>query len=767
MFYREGMLAILRKSVGRSALTVAMLATASGASAQATAEPQSVSQTDDSLRQTGGMMDDIVVTATKQSQGQINQRVPITISAFSGLQIEAQRLTNLGRLAYSIPSVSFDQSATMRSTANFTVRGLGLNSSVASTAPTVGVFLNGVYLGINAGVVLDTFDVEGIEVLRGPQGTLFGRNVTGGAALINYRRPDQETDFTARVRLESGPEYSVAVAGGGGLTDTLSARLAVLYRKDEGYFNNVVLNDKHFGADEIFNIRPSLRFMQGGTDITLVGEYGKNNGDGPVTVAPDYTGGTVTTPGTAPRQGNQYDKVYENFRGNTDLEWYSLTLNATQDVGIGEDGQIALITGYRKFRGFSDFAADGTALPISQNGNYTDQSQYSTELRYNGRFGIVTATLGLYQFHQKYVQTNSQYTINATQSGRVKEDALGVFGQLDVDVTDRFTVQIGGRFTYEKKKADIAALASETPTARPGTFGVPGTCFYATRECQYFFHVNDSWKNFAPKLSLRYQLETVQFYATAQKAFRSGGVGIRYNGASAPLPYDVEKQDAFEIGFKSDLFDRRTRINGAAYLTKIKGLQRDVVRFDSVTLAQVSQTLNTADVTTKGFELELVQKVVPGVTLNGNVGYVHGKYDRILFDITNDGVVTALDYAQKLPRLAPWTYSAGITAEQDFSIGKLTFIGNYSHRDISYFPDYNIGRTDGAVPAMPALDLFDAQIIWSPPGVGDLSFTLYGKNLTNEYGLTQFTPIVYPTLKGCACTPAEGRVIGVEVAFKY
>ncbi|KYC33782.1 hypothetical protein A0J57_04145 [Sphingobium sp. 22B] len=725
--------------------------------------------------QRGTLLEDIIVTATKQSQAQLNQSVPATISAFSSGQIEALKLTNIQTLAYSVPNVAFDGVSSLKGFANFQIRGLGVNSSVGSTAPTVGMFVDGIYVGVPIGVLLDTFDLDGIEVLRGPQGTLFGRNVTGGAVLLRNAAPRQEADLIARVRVETGPEVNIAVAGGGGLTDTISGRLAVLYRHDAGYFNNRgnlatnSLNGRSysFSKDTVFAVRPALRFESGGADIILRGEYGQQKGDGPVAKAfeRDEDGA-----GPLPAYGASYNDVYLDERGSTDIQWYNASLNARFDVGFGENASITNIAGFRHVRNLTTYDGDGTAIPISHTDAWTAADQFSNELRYNGTFGRATITAGLFYFYNDLEQFNHQILINSTAGGRLKENVFGAFGQIDYKITDHLMLQIGGRYNYEKKKARIAPLASENPNVnQPGTNGTPGACSIAARACTYQYDLSDSWKNFSPKVGLQFwAADTIQFYATAQKAFRSGGYNVRYNSPGTPPPYDPEKQDAIEIGFKTDLFDRTTRFNGALFYTKIKDLQRDITVFDNVSRAAIQTTFNTADATTKGFEVEFVQQLAKGVIFNANVGYVHGKYDKIRYDITQDPVPTvdAFDYRQKLPRLAPWTYSAGITADHDFGFGKLTFRGNYSHRDAAYFPDYNTGRRDGAVPKMPATDIFDAQISYEP-GDGNVSLTLYGKNLTNEFSLNSFTPVLYTTQKACACGLNEGRTLGVELSMKW
>ena len=188
-------------------------------------------------RASSALLEEVVVTARKREEG--SQDVPISISAYSSDKIDALKVRNLTNLAVSMPSVVLDEIGTSRGYANFSIRGLGINSSIPSIDPAVGMVVDGVYLGTNAGVVFDTFDLKSIEVLRGPQGTLFGRNVTGGAVLLNSKAPTQEFTVNARVAYDqaegSGGGNYYAMGGiSGGLTDTLAARLSVYYNDDSG-----------------------------------------------------------------------------------------------------------------------------------------------------------------------------------------------------------------------------------------------------------------------------------------------------------------------------------------------------------------------------------------------------------------------------------------------------------------------------------------------------------------------------------------------------
>jgi iron complex outermembrane recepter protein len=722
------------------------------------------------------LLDEVVVTATKQSQAQVNQAVPITISAFSEAQVEALKIRDMMELATFMPGVSFEQ-VTTKATANFSIRGLAINTSKASTAPSVGVFVNGVYLGVNQGVYFDAFDLEGIEVLRGPQGTLFGRNVTGGAVLLNYKRPDAEPDLKLRARVETGPYYSLAAAGGGAITDTVSGRVAIFYEKDAGYFKAPALADKDYPKTESFQIRPSIRYRPTDrTDITVFGEYARVTGEGPPGVAPDYAGGTFAAPGNQPLQSPKTMLV--QFAGETYIKWYGATVNARQEVGFGENASITNIAGYRKLKNFAYSDIDATPLRIAEPRQLTEQSQFSEELRYNGTFGRAAVTVGGYYFHQNALQMTNTVNTGGTQGGRIIENVFGLFGQVDYSLTDALTLQVGARYTYEKKRALLAALASEFPgVIIPGANGVPGRCHLAFPKepygCNWVFDQKANWSNFTPKVTLQYRVSpNAQVYATAQKAYRSGGFNIAYNASFAQKPYDPEKQRAFELGFKTDLFDRKTRFNGAVYLTKIKDLQRDIVYFDPVVLVASTQTLNTADATIKGFELELIQKLAPGVVLNANVGRTKANYDKIKYDITADPAaaggpqVNAFDLQQRLPRVLPWTYGMGITADRTFSFGDVTVRGSWTHRDASYFTDYNFNRRDGGSSKLPGGNFYDAQISLQPAGSA-FTLTAYGKNLSNVYTYGNRTSLVYPNVRACACYANKGRVLGFEVSAGF
>jgi iron complex outermembrane receptor protein len=234
--------------------------------------------------QSGGsasaLLEEVIVTARKREEG--SQEVPLSITAFNSNQLETLKIRDLTNLKVGMPNVALEDIGTTRGTANFSIRGLGINSSIPGIDPTVGVFLNGVYLGLNNGIVFDMFDIESIEVLRGPQGTLFGRNVTGGAILLNTKKPGDELEATMRYAIDTGKDGGINQymmgAVGGPITDDLGARLVLYRNDDEGQFENL-FNGEDFGEMEQNMARGTLQWTPGdSTDITLVYEYNETDG---------------------------------------------------------------------------------------------------------------------------------------------------------------------------------------------------------------------------------------------------------------------------------------------------------------------------------------------------------------------------------------------------------------------------------------------------------------------------------------------------------
>ncbi len=729
---------------------------------------------------------DIVVTGTKTKNPENVQDVPLAVTAFGEATLEAFKIRDIQGLSFQVPNVSLDQIGTSRGTANFTVRGIGVNSSIPSIDPTVGVFVDGVFLGINGGVVFDLFDLSSVEILRGPQGVLFGRNVTGGAVVINTGNPTEE--FRGKIRASvdgpidsgrGGANFTTsAVISGPIVEDTLLFKLGAYYNKDEGYFLNLFNNTNH-GRAETKILRGALEARLG--ELTLLGklDYFESDGDGP----------SAQNRAFFDRRSFQF-AIDE--RGNYANEIWTGSLNATLNIG---PGTLTNITGWRKYDATTRGDIDATRLFLFHSNTETAQEQFSNELRYaisGSRYDLV---FGGFYFNQDLAYTESRElrrdlpaALQPPQSfggGRQEHEVIGVFANLNFKLTDRLSVLAGLRWNQETKDAGITFV-----TPRPACSVVQGTCPTGTAPYRpgvetAGFTDSVKFENLSPKVGLQYEFADSQVYGHWSRGFRSGGYNFRitnvpvFNRAfqqTGNLGFDEEQVDTYEIGGKFQTADRSFTLNAAAYITQVGNMQREVNLADPGA-GVVQNILNTADATIMGFEAEARMRVSNALVFTANFGLIDAEYDRVLFDISGDGVVNAQDLALSIPRVVPITVGAGLIHE--LNVGRSQFLTrvNYQYRDRAAYTDDNFGWLND-------VSMLEANITWNTPLQG-LSLSLYGRNLLdqvqeggdtqvpfgNAFGGTLGNGVNRPfdprPAAGTFSPLMRGRNIGIEAVFEF
>lgn len=689
------------------------------------------------------LVEEIQVYGTKKNRAEQLQDVPVAISAFNEGALDARQMTTIEDLSFASPNVSLDQVGTTPGVQNFSIRGLGTNSSIPSVDPTVGLFMDGVYLGITAGVVVDTFDLESVEVLRGPQGLLFGRNVTGGAVLLRSKRPTGEFGAKAKISYESGPQYTASAAVEGALAEgKLAGKLAVYYKDDDGYFDNLVTPDRDVGKQETLMLRPSFVFTPSDSlELTVIYEHGDLDGDG-------AAGQRALSPNPSIVSDNI--DTANNEIGFVDIKWDQLTFETNWDIG---PGTLTNIFGYRQVEQNALSDVDASPLLLFHGDIIIDQDQISNELRYSADLtDQLNVTAGLYYFDQDVLYRENRFLAFGTIVGGLGGDQAhknyGAFLSADYRITDQFTLTAGARYTEEKKTANVTRF---------------GLCDVTTLVCAPDFSDSEKWTNVTPKIGVQWDAsDDAMVYAHWTKGFRSGGYNFR---TTVPQildagPTDEEKQDSFEVGFKSSWMDRRFVLNGAAFYNDLKDLQRELNIANPI-VGVVQGIRNTADATIKGFELDMVALPINQFAINASVGYLDGDYDDVRFDLTGDGVIDATDLNLRIARLPEWTYTVGGTFDQELGeFALLSLRGEYSHRSSTVFTDNNVGT-------IPSFDVFNASLSL-------ISFdeqwtlTFYGKNLSDEAIVQQNTPLPFaqfgaPRLS----TIQEGRRWGLELKFQY
>lgn len=722
--------------------------------------------------------EEIVVTGTKTRDAENVQDVPLAVTAFNAQSLEALKVRDVQSLTYSTPNVSLDQVGTSRGTANFSIRGLGINSSIPSIDPTVGVFVDGVYLGFNGGVVFDLFDLDSVEILRGPQGVLFGRNVTGGAVLLNTGNPTNEFSGKFRTAVDGplfedrgGANYTTsAVISGPIVKDTLLFKLGGYYNRDEGYFINL-FNGSNHGEAETKILRGALEGRFGNLMIRGKLDYFESEGDGP----------SGQNRGRFSR--DTFDISIDNEGAYANEIWTGSILT---ELDIGP-GTLTNVFGYRTYSATTDGDIDALPTFLFHSTTETEQEQISNELRYALSIDNLDLTVGGFYFDQSIAYTERRQLPTASSlqffgGGQQDHQVLGAFANANVGLTDALSVIAGLRWSREEKSAGVTYIRP-----RPSCSVVQGTC--PTSGTNPFipsenngFTDDDSWTSWSPKLGLQYEFGIGQIYGHWTRGFRSGGYNFRITSAtvfeSVVVPatggfsFDQEQVDNYEIGGKFQTADRSFTLNAAAYITKIDNMQREVNQ--SSATAGVSQfILNTANATIFGAEAEARMRVSEGLLFTANVGIIDAKYDEVLFDISGDGVVTDADLALALPRVPNITWGVGVIHELDLGAGSLVSRANLQYRDEFAYTDSNFGYVDDVTN-------LEANITWNTPLEG-LAVSLYGKNLLDEVQVGGDTQVPFggalsdgnnrpfdPSPAAGTFSPlSKGRQLGVELTFEF
>jgi iron complex outermembrane receptor protein len=713
------------------------------------------------------LLEEVVVTARKTKESM--QDIPVAVSAMNSQQIDALKIRNVHDLSIGMPGVMLEDIATQKNTANFSVRGVGMRGSIPSFDPAVGLFIDGVYMGMNNGVMLDTFDLQSIEVLRGPQGTLFGRNTTGGAVLINSKSPSDEFGANVRIATDGNPNgdggLNTYVMGAvtGPLTDTLSARLVGYHNEDDGWFINE-FDGQDAGASETQMLKASLLWTPTDEfDLTLRYEYQDVGGDG--AVSQSHTGGSGVngTPFNGDRDNHKFS-IDERGFDNAGLDF--VTAEANWDVDFGE-GTITYIMGWREFNSALRVDVDSQPVWLFHSTTEIEYEQFSNEIRYSGTFDQLSVTTGISQFSNELHYGEARELLGVatggvapamTQHGGGEQevDSIAWFGSLDYDLTDQLTLNAGINVTSEEKDVDVASLV----------FNVNSPCSVVDGNCPFDFSDDKSETTISPRLGLSYTLEDdTLLYGHWSRGYRSGIYNLRNTNSDAinfgPGPTDNEKVDSFEMGFKKDL-NGIGRINGAVYYTELNDAQRAILESDPN--AGVVQTFrNAGDMEIFGAEVEAQIALSDRLLLNASAGYIDAEWASLRGDLNGDGVINGGDKALKSTSVPKWTYAVGLVHDMELGDWNLSSRINYAYRDKIYSTDNNLGYIDDWANVSAGADLMSSDGAWT--------LSIYGRNLLNEVnfgGDSQMPSTLGGVPLGGTFSPLQkGRVVGLQVEYNF
>ena len=697
------------------------------------------------------LIDEIVVTSQKRVNAIAAQDLPVSVTAINEdliIKSDSLDLTDIGRM---VPNATLHPSATFAGTPNFLIRGIGVSGTTRSLDPTVGIIVDGVYLGFPVGANLDMFDRESVEILRGPQGTLIGRNVTGGAIVVRSKRPTG--NFGAKIDATIGDynrkDFSASIEGP--FSDQVSGKIAFMSRNRDGYWkdNNggtmiptagaIARGYDETGTGEsgtkpdvdLTIIKPMLLIEPNeNLDITFIAEFltdKSGTANSRNFVNNDALRRTQLFGYTPP------EDIYEinhNLMGGNDLEieTYVGEFNLRTDTGI-----LTGIASYRELTYDSSTDFDGSPITLFHfPDNHEEQEQQTFELRYAGSNSKnIDYVLGISYFDQEmFVGERRDFgVVDIAGVTELSHDSIGIFAELDYMVTDRTKLTFGARWTEENK--DV-------------TFNAIGSCekdFSSCSGSSSGLFRNGTYDDTTPKFAITHALnDDVNIYASYTQGFRSGSFDARARTIdsflnSQPGPEEVT---SIELGLKSTLNDGRVMFNIAVFQADYDDIQKlaledCVVDTTTCPSGRIQRLINAAEATIEGIEIETRINITDQFSIEGSLGYTDASFDKFEgFDadgvpgydpVTDPAAAKSLKF-ERVPELtynimANYYYPLESGAELDFRV-------SYSYTD-----DFTNNATMTRSIITESFGLLDASVSYTF-AQSNLKLTLFGKNITDE-----------------------------------
>ncbi|MCW1383802.1 TonB-dependent receptor [Novosphingobium sp. KCTC 2891] len=691
----------------------------------------------------GGGLEEIIVTAQKRSEKL--QSVPISVTAVTGGAIEKLHGATIEALQGSVPNVQISSFANTPSTAVFNIRGIGVIDADPYAGNTVSIVLDGVPQVFAIGALVNIYDIDRVEILRGPQGTLFGANTTGGVVNIVSQAPDN--DLSAKGELSFG-NYSRIEAKGvlnAPLTDTLSSRFSVSHMEHDGYVTNVV-NGSDMGRRNVSLYRGQLRWQATDNfDATLLGEYALSRNGAPVVINGAYPGeplyvapGTQgmyasicsapTVPCAAP---DRYLSANDSVPDRSDMDTYRsvLTLN-WKGTALGD---ITSVTGYKKNKLTEFTDQDATPVFLADTGRHADLWQFTQELRSSFDMGDrARAIVGAFFVKDHYDLSNA-FRVAFAAPGLIQintqdqdNHSISGFAQTYVDLTDTLRAQAGIRFTHERTRMNAATVTSINAS------GV--TDFEATGNTVLQTVVGNgekTWNNVGWKLGLDWKVQPdMLLYGYWARGFKSGGFVGRVGLPSDIGPFNPEFVDTLEAGLKTDLFDRHLRVNLSGFYTIYRDLQVAQIYVtknpDTGLPLQGNTIQNAGKAEIKGFELEVSANPIHGLTLNGSLAFLDARYKN--FPYVDPLTLKLVDLAgYRLQNAPKWSATAGFNYRAEIGDNVVSFSASYRYTGQKYLT----AILDTPRASIQPTHIVDASIDWTLP---DDRFTIgfWAKNLLDN-----------------------------------
>ncbi|WP_404366760.1 TonB-dependent receptor [Sphingomonas sp. MMS24-J45] len=683
---------------------------------------------------------DIVVTARRREETLLD--VPIAVTAFSAARLEQTGAVDLTDLQNVTPNTTLKNARGTNSTLAAFIRGVGQQDPVPGFEAGIGIYLDDVYLNRPQAAVLDVYDVERIEVLRGPQGTLYGRNTIGGAVkYVTKKLPDvAEANFKASYGSFNQADGIVSLSTPIGSLFKVGVAGARLTR--DGFGRNTNLNIDNYNKN-VWAARGTVEFESPDQrmSIRLTGDYteDKSNARNGSRLIPGIVSGI-------PVQSNPFDTRAGLNSPRQNIQAGGLSMVATAE--LTDHLTLKSISAFRKDRSFTPIDFDALpAVDVDVPAVYRNQ-QTSQEFQLAYKSDKLNGLIGFYYLGAKastgfdVLLSTTLANFNAYTAGDVRTETSSIFGDFTYDFTDQFSLSLGGRYTWDERssyvfKASYFGTTSEFG-GNPILIGAPSTDFRGVAK----------FKRFTPRVSVNFKPTADHLlYASYSEGFKGGGFDPRGSGTSAPdvnqdgirsyqeiynyLLFRPEIVKSYEIGYKGSLFDKRLNIALDGFYSdytdvQVPGsvgcIQNGVASFCGI-------TTNAAKAKIKGVEAEATAVLARGfagagsnVSLSGTLGYIDAKYKTFIGPTGVD--VANVRVFQNTP---DWTLSSTLSGTLPVGRGKVNANTTISYRSLTH-------QFETASPFLdqPGYALWDANLTYSFGRGGRYSIGVHAKNITNK-----------------------------------
>ena len=716
-----------------------------------------------SAQEAGLVLEEITVTARKREENL--QDVAMSVSAMSQQEIEANFATDIRNLVYISPNTLLDDTNQgPGGVAAAYIRGIGVSEVEKNFDPAVGVVVDGVFRGTMTGSIVRAIDLERLEVLRGPQGTLFGRNTIGG--VIKMERSKPTMDFDAKVRAGFGNYDTTLVDGiiNFGNGDTFGVKLSGAYKnQDEGYYTNLNTGRKDGQYEYTSGGINLLWAPTDGLEIEWTSDIERTTEDTNVLLNVGQPGqlfcdafGWCSPDTRTPVSGDRYDTLQAlGSNANSPDPSFSSGLDPNDSSFDADTHQLEvrwdINDSYRLDYIGGSWETEETVLSdwdaVTDLLFHTDRpaeyEQLTNELRltYDGG-GKLAYTVGAYFWNSEYeirLRSFIGFAIPATvlelpQFTVQESDSWALFFEGDYSFKERWTLTLGGRWTEDEKTTSQTGVVTASSKA--------------------------DWSEFTPKVALKYQLnDESMIYGLYSRGYRAGGFNGRVDSIeTAVVPYDPETVDNFELGYRSEWLERRLIFNATAFYMDYKDKQEEIQQPSATSgTGQVTRVVNAATATISGVEFELTWLATEGLTIRTNLGLLDAEYDDFLVDLGTPGNPNIADFSNLDFRRAPdLTFSLAGDYQWQWGPGSAML-----YAGVRFLDDHEVDFANKPELHNDSQALVDASFKYT---YKDWYVSVFGRNLTEEDGYQIGFDVA--GLWSYAY-PRPPRTYGLEVGFLY